>query len=56
MTMQTTTAPIAQVKNDNSLFDRIWPPAAIIVGLGLTAAWTSFLGYGIVDLILSAFQ
>ncbi len=35
------------------LFHRIWPPAFIICGLGLTAAWVSFLGYAVVHLIIA---
>jgi hypothetical protein len=30
---------------------RIWPPAALACALGLTAAWVSLLGYGLVSLI-----
>ena len=30
---------------------QIWPQAVIILGLGLSAAWICFLGYGIVKLI-----
>lgn len=33
------------------LFDRIWPPAVIALGLGLTATWVSLLGYGLVRLV-----
>ena len=33
------------------LFDRIWPPAVIALALGLTAAWVSLFGYGLVRLI-----
>jgi hypothetical protein len=29
----------------------IWPAAAIAFGLGLTAAWICFLGYGLVKLV-----
>jgi hypothetical protein len=39
-------APAAQ-----PLFHRIWPPAIIALGLGLTAAWTCLLGYGLVSLL-----
>jgi len=42
-------APAAQ-----PFFHRIWPPAIIALGLGLTAAWISFLGYGLVSLITFA--
>ena len=30
---------------------QIWPKAVIAFGLGLTAAWICFLGYGLVKLI-----
>ena len=36
------------------LFYRIWPRAMIALGLGLTAAWTCLLGYGLVSLITFA--
>lgn len=32
-------------------FRRIWPQAAIALGLGLTTAWMCFLGYEIIKLI-----
>jgi hypothetical protein len=34
-----------------SLFDRVWPPAAILVGLTITAAWVGILGYGLFELV-----
>jgi len=37
------------------LLQRIWPQAMIALGLGLTAAWTCLLGYGLVSLIALAF-
>jgi hypothetical protein len=30
---------------------QIWPTAVIAFGLGLTAAWICFLGYGLVKLV-----
>ena len=36
------------------LFHRIWPPTIMALGLGLTAAWICFLGYGLVNLITLA--
>ena len=42
-------APAAQ-----PLFHRIWPPAIIALGLGLTAAWICVLGYGLVSVITIA--
>jgi hypothetical protein len=44
------TAQVAQ-----PLFYRIGPPAMIAIGLGLTAAWTGLLVYGLVSLITLAF-
>jgi hypothetical protein len=37
------------------LFDRMWAPVMIALGLGLTAAWTCLLWYGLVSLIELAF-
>jgi hypothetical protein len=36
------------------LFHRVWPPAVIGFGLGLTAVWICLLGYGLVGLIIDA--
>ena len=36
------------------LFHRIWPPAIIALGLGLTAAWICLLGYELISLIALA--
>jgi len=33
----------------------IWARAMVIIGLGLTAAWTCLLGYGLVKLVQLAF-
>jgi hypothetical protein len=33
------------------LVRQIWPTAVIAFGLGLTAAWICFLGYGLVKLV-----
>ena len=33
---------------------RMWPAAVIILGLGLSAAWTCLLGYGIAKLLMTA--
>ena len=33
------------------VIDKIWPIAVIAFGLGLTAAWKCFLGYGITKLM-----
>ena len=45
---------VAERRSDSAvqpLFYRIWPPAIIALGLGLTAAWACLLGYGLVSLI-----
>ena len=39
----------------NVLFGRIWPTAAVVCGLGLTAVWASLLGYVFITLIMRAF-
>lgn len=51
MQAQTVGASIVVAKPNEPLFQRIWPPAGIGFGLGLTAAWVAFLGYGLVSLI-----
>ena len=55
MQTQTAIAPTAQATQTNALFHRIWPPAIVILGLGLTAAWIALWGYGLVSLIKIAF-
>jgi hypothetical protein len=37
------------------LFHRIWAPAALFIGVGLTLAWTALLGYGLVNAVALAF-
>jgi hypothetical protein len=34
-----------------TLFQRIWPSAFLILGLGITVAWTAVFGYGFVALV-----
>lgn len=34
---------------------RVWPPAVVVLGLGLTATWMGLLGYGAVALTELAF-
>lgn len=41
--------------NINVLFGRIWPTAAVVCGLGLTAAWVLLLGYVFISLIMRAY-
>ena len=36
------------------LFQRVWPPTVICLGLALTVAWTAFLGYTFITLVVIA--
>jgi hypothetical protein len=45
----------ASVPSSASLFDRIWSPAVLFIGLVLTLAWTALLGYGVVNAVALAF-
>ena len=38
----------------SSRFQRVWPLAAIALGLIVTVSWTAFLGYGLVRLVALA--
>jgi hypothetical protein len=38
---------VASLPHPISLFDRIWPVAALAVGLIATVAWTALLGHGL---------
>ena len=52
-TMQTQTAvaqTVLKTAAADQLICRIWPPAMITLGLGLTAVWIGLLGYGLVRL------
>jgi hypothetical protein len=55
--MQTLTAiaPTAPAPVADPLIRRMWAPVMIALGLGLTAAWTCLLWYGLVSLIELAF-
>jgi hypothetical protein len=57
MQIQTAAAPaILATVNDSTLyFHQIWPPVVIALGLGLSAAWASLLGYGLIELVSLAF-
>jgi hypothetical protein len=57
MQIQTVIAPTASaaVADPVFYFHQIWPTAVIAIGLGLTGAWVSLLGYGLVELIGLAF-
>jgi hypothetical protein len=45
----------ASVPSSARLFDGIWAPAVLIIGLVVTLAWTALLGYGLVNAIALAF-
>ena len=51
MQTHTAIALTAPVPSADLFIRRIWPPAMIVLGLGLTATWISLLGYGLVTLI-----
>ena len=57
MQIQATTAPTASATAANPLvhLHQFWPPTALAVGLGLTVAWVSLLGYELVELVGRAF-
>jgi hypothetical protein len=57
MQIQTAAAPaIPATLNDSTLyFHQIWPPVVIAFGVGLSVAWASLLGYGLVELVGLAF-
>jgi len=40
-------------RSATALFERVWPPAALILALGFTGAWTIFLAYLFVKLVRS---
>jgi hypothetical protein len=44
-------AQTEQAAEASRALHRIWPLAVVAFGLGLTAAWTCLLGYGLVFLI-----
>jgi hypothetical protein len=53
----TTTLPISEAISTPypyPLFQRVWPRAIICLGLALTVAWTAFLGYIFIDLVVIA--
>ena len=45
----------ASVPSSARLFHHIWAPAVLLIGLGLTLAWTALLGYGLVNAVALAF-
>jgi hypothetical protein len=57
MQIQTAAAPAVPAAVDDSTlyFHQIWPPVVIALGLGLSVAWASLLGYGLIELVSLAF-
>jgi hypothetical protein len=49
--MQTSSVSFAATRPVEQLFHRVWPPVSIGFGVGLTAAWVSFLAYELIALI-----
>ena len=54
MQTQTANAQTAPAPAAEPLTRRMWAPVMIALGLGLTAAWACFLGYGLVTLMMLA--
>ena len=48
------TVPLAIPSLSSSFIQRAWPPAILVFGMALTVAWTAFLGYALVSLIIAA--
>jgi hypothetical protein len=42
---------LAPAEKPRPFIQRVWPEAAIGVGLGLNVVWTFFLGYGLIKLL-----
>jgi hypothetical protein len=42
--------------NLHSLFQRVWPPAFLILVMAITMAWIAFVGIGIIELVEMAVQ
>ena len=54
MQAQITNVAIAHAPAAEPLFGRIWAPAMVALGVGLTAAWACFLEYLFIKLIGAA--
>ena len=48
------TAKVAAPSGSMKVIHKIWPTAVVVVGLGLTVAWTIVLVYGLVKIISAA--
>ena len=55
MQTQTPKELTALAPADNKPFDKIWAPAMMALGLGLSATWAFFLAYGLYRLIELAY-
>ena len=53
MQIQATTAPTASATVANPIVHirGFWPPTVLALGLALTVAWVSLLGYELVELV-----
>jgi hypothetical protein len=52
-------AQAAQFKQPLLLLDyrrQVWAPIAVALNVTVTFSWMAFLGYGLIDLIFSAFR
>jgi len=47
--------PAARSVRTGEVFQRIWPPAVMLIGAGLTLAWAAFLGYELISIVSLAF-
>lgn len=45
----------ASVPSSARLFNHIWAPAVLFIGLVLTLAWTALLGFGLVNAVALVF-
>jgi hypothetical protein len=48
---QTSIAPTAPTPSAKARLRRTWPLALVVIGLGLTLAWLSIVGYGLIKLV-----
>jgi len=48
---QVVAQPLPHCPHAISPFHRVWPPAALALAVIITAAWSSFLGYGLFQLV-----
>jgi hypothetical protein len=51
MALQTPLALEELIRPPSSRFQRVWPPAILILLVTVTAAWIVLLGYGLVELV-----